>query len=132
MSARPLSVGIVLSSDPGAGEIGRNRRATAERHGPELRKEPKNETGTVDRPSPRRIAGGLLYAATSNVPWATLLARTFELDVKACARRGGWLAVRGAMSRSAISPGESSQRCRPVTARAPPSTDASVLRTAFA
>src|SRR5262245_14757170 len=30
-----------------------------------------------------RISGGLLYAATSNVSRATLLARTFDIDVKA-------------------------------------------------
>jgi hypothetical protein len=35
-----------------------------------------------------RIGGGLLFAATSNVPWATLFARTFDIDVKACARCG--------------------------------------------
>jgi hypothetical protein len=33
-----------------------------------------------------RIAGGLLYAATSNVPWATLLARTFDRPTN-CSRR---------------------------------------------
>jgi hypothetical protein len=32
-----------------------------------------------------RIKGGLLYAAFSNVPWATLLARTFDVDVECCA-----------------------------------------------
>lgn len=36
-----------------------------------------------------RIGGGLLFAASSNVPWATLLARTFDIDVKSCARCGG-------------------------------------------
>ena len=45
-----------------------------------------------------RIAGGLLYAATSNVPWATLLARTFEVDVKSCARCGGRLEVRAVVT----------------------------------
>jgi hypothetical protein len=38
-----------------------------------------------------RIAGGLLYAATSNLPWATLLARTFDVDGKACNRGGARL-----------------------------------------
>ena len=38
-----------------------------------------------------RVDGGLLYAATSKVPWATLLARTFSVDVKACARCAGRL-----------------------------------------
>ncbi len=41
-----------------------------------------------------RIGGGLLYAATSNVPWATLLARTVDVDVMACARCGGRLEMR--------------------------------------
>ncbi len=41
-----------------------------------------------------RIGGGLLYAASSNVPWATLLARTVDVDVKACARCAGRLQVR--------------------------------------
>jgi hypothetical protein len=41
-----------------------------------------------------RIAGGLLYAASSNVPWATLLARTFDVDIKSCARCAGRLEVR--------------------------------------
>jgi hypothetical protein len=45
-----------------------------------------------------RIGGGLLYAATSNVPWATLLARTFEVDVKSCARCGGRLEVRAVVT----------------------------------
>jgi hypothetical protein len=40
-----------------------------------------------------RIAGGLLYAPSSNVPWATLLARTFDVDIKACARCTGRLEV---------------------------------------
>jgi len=45
-----------------------------------------------------RIAGGLLYAATSSVPWATLIARTFDVDVKACARCGGRLEVRAVVT----------------------------------
>jgi hypothetical protein len=45
-----------------------------------------------------RIAGGLLYAATSNVPWATLLARTFDVDVKACNRCGRRLEVRAVVT----------------------------------
>jgi hypothetical protein len=49
-----------------------------------------------------RIGGGLLYAATSNVPWATLLARTFDVDVKACARCSGRLEVRAVVTDHAI------------------------------
>ena len=45
-----------------------------------------------------RIGGGLLYAASSNVPWATLLARTFDIDVKACARCAGRLEVRAVVT----------------------------------
>jgi hypothetical protein len=45
-----------------------------------------------------RIGGGLLFAATSSVPWATLLARTFEIDVKACTRCGGRLEVRAVVT----------------------------------
>lgn len=39
-----------------------------------------------------------LYAPTPNVPWATLLGRTFELDVKSCARCGGSLEVRAVVT----------------------------------
>ena len=41
-----------------------------------------------------RLRGGLLYAASSHIPWATLLARTFDVDVTACARCGGRLRCR--------------------------------------
>ena len=71
-----------------------------------------------------RIGGGLLYAASSNVPWATLLARTFEVDVKSCARCGGRLEVRhvvtGDVARQILD-------AMPATARAPPPTDSSVV-----
>ncbi len=70
-----------------------------------------------------RIAGGLLYAATSNVPWATLLARTFDVDVTACARCGGRLDVR-----AVVADHEVAQRilnALPATARAPPSVESS-------
>jgi len=45
-----------------------------------------------------RIKKGLLFAGTSNVPWATLLARTFEVDVKACPRYGGRPEVRAVVT----------------------------------
>ena len=36
-----------------------------------------------------RLLGGLLYAATPRVDWATLLRRTFDVDVLRCAGCGG-------------------------------------------
>jgi hypothetical protein len=45
-----------------------------------------------------RIHGGLLFAATSNVPWAVLLARTFDVDKKACPQCEGRLVVRDVIS----------------------------------
>jgi len=45
-----------------------------------------------------RLRGGLLYAASSHIPWATLLARTFNVDVTACARCGGRLRVRAVVT----------------------------------
>jgi hypothetical protein len=73
-----------------------------------------------------RIGGGLLFAATSNVPWATLLARTFEIDVKACARCGGKLEVRAAVTDHDIA--RKILDAIPTAARAPPSTiDTAVL-----
>ena len=67
-----------------------------------------------------RIAGGLLYAATSNVPWATLLARTFDIDVKACARAhcGGRLEVRAVVTDADIA--RNILDAIPTAARAPP------------
>lgn len=72
-----------------------------------------------------RIAGGLLYAASSNVPWATLLARTFEFDVKACGRCGGRLDVRAAVTDHDIA--RRIFDAIPKTARAPPPIDTTVL-----
>lgn len=71
-----------------------------------------------------RIGGGLLYAATSNVPWALLLARTFDLDIKACARCGGRLEVRAVVTDSDIA--RKMLDAIPRAARAPPQTDATV------
>ena len=71
-----------------------------------------------------RIGGRLLFAATSNVPWATLLARTFEHDVKACARCGGRLEVR------AVADPDIARRILdaiPTAPRAPPSVDSAVV-----
>ena len=78
-----------------------------------------------------RIQGGLLYAATSNVPWATLLARTFDVDVKCCARCGGRLEVRTVVSDHEVAP--RILEAIPLTARAPPIIDTAVVReTVFA
>ena len=41
-----------------------------------------------------RIRGGLLYSATSAVPWAILHERTFEHDVMVCGHCGGRLRLR--------------------------------------
>ncbi|MDP9000379.1 MAG: hypothetical protein M3O46_09735 [Myxococcota bacterium] len=40
-----------------------------------------------------RLLGGALYAATSRVDWASLLRRSFDVDVMACAKCGGPLRV---------------------------------------
>lgn len=72
-----------------------------------------------------RIAGGLLYAATSSVPWATLLAPTFEIDVKACARCGGRLEVRAVVTD--VDSARKILDAIPTEARAPPSIDTTVL-----
>jgi hypothetical protein len=45
-----------------------------------------------------RIHSGLLFAATSNIPLAVLLARTFDVDSKACPRCEGRLVVRAVIS----------------------------------
>jgi len=71
-----------------------------------------------------RIGGGLLFAATSNVPWATLLARTFDIDIKACARCGGRLEVRAVVTDHDIA--SRILDAIPAAARAPPSADSSV------
>jgi hypothetical protein len=72
-----------------------------------------------------RIVGGLLYAATSNVPWATLLARTFEVDVRACARCDGRLEVRAVVTDQLVA--RKILHAIPTAARAPPSVDTSVV-----
>jgi hypothetical protein len=71
-----------------------------------------------------RIGGGLLFAATSSVPWATLLARTFEIDVKACAHCGGRLEVRAVVTDHDIA--RRILDALPTAARAPPSVDTAV------
>lgn len=71
-----------------------------------------------------RIGGGLLFAATSNVPWPTLLARTFDIDVKVCARCGARLDVRAVVVDHDVA--RRILDAIPTTARAPPSRGTSV------
>ena len=71
-----------------------------------------------------RIGGGLLYAASSNMPWATLLARTFDVDVKACARCAGRLEVRAVVTDHDIA--RKILEAIPTAARAPPTGDSTV------
>jgi len=67
----------------------------------------------------------MLYAATSNVPWATLLARTFDVDVNACPRCDGRLVVRAVVTNHDIA--RRILDAIPTAARAPPPLDASVV-----
>jgi hypothetical protein len=48
-----------------------------------------------------RLLGGILYAATSRIDWATLLRRSFDVDVLACARCAGRLRVLGEVTEPA-------------------------------
>ena len=78
-----------------------------------------------------RIKGGLVYAATSNVPWATLVARTFEVDVKACVPCGRRLDVRAVVTDKDVA--RRIVDAIPTTPRAPPSRDTLVAsESAFA
>jgi hypothetical protein len=45
-----------------------------------------------------RILDGELYATSSRLDWRTLLKRTFEIDLRVCARCGGRLTVRAAFT----------------------------------
>jgi hypothetical protein len=49
-----------------------------------------------------RLLGGQLYAAAPRVDWATLLRRTFDVDVLRCASCGGRLHVRGEVTDPAM------------------------------
>ena len=49
-----------------------------------------------------RLLGGTLYAATVRVDWATLLRRTFDVDVLRCPGCGGRLRVLGEITDAAI------------------------------
>ncbi len=48
-----------------------------------------------------RLLGGALYAAIERVDWATLLRRSFGVDVLACAQCGGRLRVLGEVTDAA-------------------------------
>jgi hypothetical protein len=49
-----------------------------------------------------RLLAGQLYAATARVDWATLLRRTFQVDVLQCARCGGRLRIAGEVTEPSI------------------------------
>lgn len=63
----------------------------------------------VDSPAPNVLSvahwaplrGGLLFAASSRIEWALLLQRTFDIDVRQCARCRGRLSVRAAVTEPA-------------------------------
>ncbi len=67
----------------------------------------------------------LLLAASSNVPWATLLQRTFDLDVKACARCTGRLEVRAVITDQDVA--RKILDALPAAARAPPESEQSLV-----
>jgi hypothetical protein len=49
-----------------------------------------------------RLLGGLLYAASPRVDWATLLRRSFEVDVLRCPSCGGRMRVLGEITGSSL------------------------------
>jgi hypothetical protein len=49
-----------------------------------------------------RLLGGSLYAASPRVDWATLLRRTFEVDVLRCVGCGGRLCVLGEVTEPSL------------------------------
>jgi hypothetical protein len=63
-------------------------------------------TGAASRVAPNilsvahwdRLLGGKLYASLSRVDWATLLRRTFDVDVKRCRGCGGRMTVRAVVT----------------------------------
>ena len=48
-----------------------------------------------------RILGGELYTPLSRLDWATLLRRTFDIDVKHCCKCGGRMTVRAVVTDTA-------------------------------
>ena len=49
-----------------------------------------------------RLLGGALYAASPRVDWASLLRRSFDVDVLACSSCGGRLRVLGEVTEPAM------------------------------
>ena len=49
----------------------------------------------------QRLLGGELYAPLSRLDWATLLRRTFDVDVTSCRACGGRMTVRAVLTDSA-------------------------------
>jgi hypothetical protein len=49
-----------------------------------------------------RLLGGLLYAASPRIDWASLLRRSFEVDVLQCAVCGGRMRVLGEVIQPAM------------------------------
>jgi hypothetical protein len=49
-----------------------------------------------------RVLGGTLYAASPRVDWASLLRRSFEVDVPACPSCGGRLRILGEVTEPAM------------------------------
>ena len=67
-----------------------------------------------------RLLGGLLYAGSPRVDWASLLRRSFEVDVLRCARCGGGVRVLGGRSPSRVEWSASSSRPLEMPTEAPP------------
>ena len=67
---------------------------------------PSWTTGLAERVAPNvlsvahwhRLLGGELYAASARIDWATLLKRTFDVDLKVCVRCGGRLSLRAVVT----------------------------------
>jgi hypothetical protein len=72
-----------------------------------------------------RLLGGALYAATARMDWATLLRRSFDVDVLACAQCRGRLRVLGEVTAPTVvrtlleNLGLPTQAPRPARARDP-------------
>ena len=64
-----------------------------------------------------RLRDGELYATGPRLDWATLLRRTYDIDVKQCVRCGGRLRVRAVVTAAASTAKILASLARP---RAPP------------
>jgi hypothetical protein len=63
----------------------------------------------------------VIASDVAGAPWATLLARTFDVDVKCCTRCGGRLEVRAVVTDHEVA--RRILEAIPLTARAPPIID---------